>query len=491
MNNKFDQIKFDNTYAKLPKQFYIKIHPRKVETPYQIVFNHALAWELGWNDLELHESEIAEVFSGNHVPAGAEPIAMAYAGHQFGNFVPSLGDGRAVLLGEIIDISGQRRDIHFKGSGKTPFSRGADGLMPLGPALREYIVSEAMYALGIPTTRSLAVVATGENVIREEELPGAVLTRVALSHIRIGTFEYFAARNDIESIRILADYTIARLYPELREASNPYQALLEAVIERQAKLIAQWMCIGFIHGVVNTDNMTLSGETIDYGPCVFMDHYDPMAVFSSIDRLGRYAFGNQGKIAQWNLARFAETLLPLLDANEKDAIQQATESVNNFAELFEDAWYAGIRLKLGLRTEEEQDIGLIGNLLWLMQTQAADFTLTFRTLANIADIPNEIIPDLGDTQEAKDWLSSWKNRLQRQQEVTGGHGAFMRARNPLYIPRNHLVERAIKAALGGDLTEMNKLLAAVQRPYEERSEFELYALAPKPEERISCTFCGT
>lgn len=485
------KIKFDNTYAQLPESFYIQVQPNPVKAPRLIAFNKNLAAELGWDASILNDRELSEIFSGNQIPAGAQPVAMVYAGHQFGHFVPRLGDGRALLLGEIVDAAGVRRDIHFKGSGRTPFSRGADGLMPLGPALREYIVSEAMHALGIPTTRSLAVVATGETVMRETEQPGAVLTRVALSHVRIGTFEYFAARNDIKNIKILADYTIARLYPALHEAHNSYQAFLDAVIERQAKLIAQWMCAGFIHGVMNTDNMALSGETIDYGPCAFLDHYDPMAVFSSIDTFGRYAFGNQGKIAQWNLARFAETLLPLLDADEKNAIRQAETSVNRFAALFEDAWYAGMRLKLGLRNEEEQDITLIGNLLSLMQAQAADFTRTFRALANAADASNQMMPELGDTQEAKDWLSSWRSRLQRQQKPAEGYGDAMRACNPLYIPRNHLVERAIDAALEGDLTEVNKLLAAVRLPYEERPEFARYALPPEPEERIDCTFCGT
>jgi serine/tyrosine/threonine adenylyltransferase len=467
------------------------MRPAPVRAPRLLLFNRPLAAELGWGGLAFSDAEAAEIFSGNVIPAGAAPVAMAYAGHQFGHFVPQLGDGRAILLGEVIDAAGARRDIHFKGSGKTPFSRGADGRSPLGPALREYIVSEGMNALGIPTTRSLAVAATGEIVMREHKTPGAVLTRVALSHIRVGTFGFFARRGNTENLRILAGYTIDRLYPELQQAANPYLALLDAVIARQARLVASWMQVGFIHGVMNTDNMAVSGETIDYGPCAFMDSYDPATVFSSIDAQGRYAYGNQGAIAQWNLARFAETLLPLFGRDEAQAVSRAEESIEKFSALFGDAWHAGMRRKLGLRNAEEGDAALIGELLRLMQEKSADFTLTFRALCAAADDPDDGIPSM-DGPEMKDWLNSWQARLTRQKQDPKGRGPSLRAVNPLYIPRNHLVERAIAAAVErDDISETEKLLAALQQPYKERGEFALYARPPEPEERVCRTFCGT
>lgn len=486
-----DQIRFDNSYAKLPPQFYARHNPVPVAAPEAIIFNDTLAQELGW-DLPFHSKQVARIFSGNYVPEGAEPLAMVYAGHQFGGFVPRLGDGRALLLGEVIDRQGQRRDIHFKGSGKTPYARGADGRSPLGPAVREYIVSEAMHALGIPTTRSLAVVATGEHVIREQELPGAVLTRIARSHIRIGTFEYFYARGDHGSLRILADYTIDRLYPELKQADNSYLALLEAVIARQARLVAQWMSVGFIHGVMNTDNTTISGETIDYGPCAFMEEYDPQALFSSIDSFGRYAYGHQGSIMQWNLTRLAETFLFLIDDDEKKAIPKAETALVNFAALFEEAWSEEMRRKLGLRNEEEMDVALIGRLLRLMHSAQADFTLAFRELSLAADKnpPDAFV--LGDGAEAKNWLQDWQARLGRQTGTIKDHTDFMLAANPHYIPRNHLVERAISRLVEQkDKSEMMALLKAVQNPFTERKGLEEYALPANPEERVCQTFCGT
>jgi len=380
---------FDNSYRRLPDRFHVRMPPAAVAEPRLIAFNRDLAEELGL-DVPAIEPAAAAIFSGNALPAGAEPIAVAYAGHQFGSFVPQLGDGRAILLGEVIDRSGRRRDIQLKGSGRTPFSRRGDGRAALGPVLREYVVSEAMHALGIPTTRALAAVATGEPVYREEVLPGAVLTRVAASHIRVGTFQFFAARGDQDGVRTLADHVLARHYPELAEAERPYLALLAGVAERQARLVAHWMHVGFIHGVMNTDNMAVSGETIDYGPCAFMDAYDPQTVFSAIDHGGRYAFANQPNIALWNLARLAETLLPLIDPDPQAAIGQAREALGGFAERFEGFWLDGMRRKLGLATAEADDQALANGLLQAMAQGTADFTLTFRRLCDAAEAARSV-----------------------------------------------------------------------------------------------------
>jgi serine/tyrosine/threonine adenylyltransferase len=419
------------------------------------------------------------------VPEWADPLAMAYAGHQFGHFVPQLGDGRAILLGEIIGCDGTRRDLHLKGAGRTPFSRRGDGRAALGPVLREYIISEAMHALGIPTTRALAVVTTGEPVFRETILPGAVLTRVAASHLRIGTFEYFAAQGDPEAITILTEYAIARHYPALQARPTPYLALLAAVREAQARLMARWMQAGFIHGVMNTDNMTISGETIDYGPCAFMDAYDPATVFSSIDHYGRYAFGNQPRIAYWNLARFADTLLPLLDDNHGKAIAMAEDTLNQFPASFERYWREGMRRKLGLVSEQPDDASLIDALLALMQEHTADYTNTFRMLCSVAE--GGAAPAGYDA-----WVTRWRTRLGHEAHTRYAAATLMRAHNPAVIPRNHRVEAAIDAAVHqGDFAPMEALLAVLSTPFDLEPHHGAYSIPPAPSERVYQTFCGT
>jgi serine/tyrosine/threonine adenylyltransferase len=420
---------------------------------------------------------------------------MAYAGHQFGNFVPQLGDGRAILLGEIVDVDGVRRDIQLKGSGPTPFSRNGDGRAALGPILREYIISEVMFALGIPTTRSLAVVATGERVRREMPLPGAVLTRVASGHIRVGTFQYFAARSDVEATRSLADYVIARHYPETGDAANPYSALLELVIARQAELIAKWQLVGFIHGVMNTDNMSIAGETIDYGPCAFMDAYDPATVYSSIDNFGRYAYGNQPRVALWNLARLAETLLPLLTEDQDAAIEMGNAALGTFAGRFEAAYAMGLRRKLGLFQEDEADIALAQDLLDRMARNGADFTLTFRRLADAAggvggDATVRTL--FSDPASFDGWAKRWRERLACENGITSEQrSAAMRAANPAFIPRNHLVEEALSAAVSDDLSAFETLLAVLSRPYDDQPDSSRYAEPPRPDQIVRQTFCGT
>jgi len=445
-----------------------------------------LAGELGLAP----SAEVAGIFSGNRLPHGADPIAMAYAGHQFGNFVPQLGDGRAILLGEVIDRSGMRRDIQLKGAGRTAFSRGGDGRAALGPVLREYLMSEAMHALGVPTTRALAAVSTGETVIREQLLPGAVVTRVLASNIRVGTFQYFAARGDVEGVRILADYAIQRHYPALRQAEHPYLALLSVVVEKQAELIASWLQIGFIHGVMNTDNMAISGETIDYGPCAFMDSYDPATVFSSIDQFGRYAYGNQPRIAHWNLARLAETLLPLIDADEARGIERATEVLQEFPVKFEAYQLAGLRKKLGLQTAEDGDAELAQNLLDLMRAGKADFTMVFRRLS--APEARQGARDLFDDPAGFDsWWANWKLRLAREPVDEAMRSASMRRVNPAFIPRNYRVEEALAAAGEGDFRPFHALFQVLQRPFEDQPGNEHYAQAPPPSETRYRTFCGT
>lgn len=478
---------FDNSYSRLPELFYARLNPMPVSSPRIVVFNNALATSLGLNAEALSSDSNAAFLSGNLISEGAEPIAQAYAGHQFGHFT-MLGDGRAILLGEQITPRKERFDIQLKGSGQTPFSRSGDGRAALGPMLREYIISEAMHALGIPTTRSLAVVTTGEPVFRGTTLPGAILTRVATSHIRVGTFEYIAAQNDLAGIQILADYTIHRHYPNLIQADNPYLALLYAVIERQASLVAQWLMVGFIHGVMNTDNMALSGETIDYGPCAFMDAYDPATVFSSIDRNGRYAYDKQANIAQWNITRFAETLLPLLHKDQKQAVAMAEEAIKTFHATFYHHWLAGMRAKLGLFTEEVEDIALIETLLKLMQRHHADYTNTFRALTL------ESLPDEPLFHEATfvDWHQHWQKRLQRQSKPKKSSLCLMRSRNPVVIPRNHRVEEALAAAVErSDFTVMQRFLAALQNPYDSSSDNVDYRAQPLSNGSIYQTFCGT
>jgi serine/tyrosine/threonine adenylyltransferase len=486
---------FSNSYARLPDHFFARLSPTPVAQPHLIRFNEPLAAELGIDTRGLEQDELAAIFAGNVVPLGAEPIAMAYAAHQFGNFVPQLGDGRAILLGEVVDRNGERRDIQLKGAGRTPFSRRGDGRAALGPVLREYLVSEAMHALGIPTTRALAAVSTGERVFRDRPLPGAVLTRVASSHIRIGTFQYFAARGDREAVERLAGYVIDRHFPDARNSERPILALLQSVAERQASLIARWMHVGFIHGVMNTDNTALSGETIDFGPCAFMDSYDPATTFSAIDELGRYAYGNQPTIAQWNLARFAETLLPLLDPDPERAVELANEAISAFSSRFQEHWLAGMRDKLGLSTKEEGDLELAQALLRAMHENAADFTLTFRRLCDAAaheEADANVRALFGNPTAYDSWASIWRSRLDAEKLEPDARTRAMRSVNPAFIPRNHRVERALDAAIEyGDFLLFAELLTVLSRPYEEQAAFADYANPPRATERVFRTFCGT
>jgi uncharacterized protein YdiU (UPF0061 family) len=483
---------FNNSYAQLPERFYAAVYPEPVEGPVLLKFNEALAKELEIDADYSDPVRLATILAGNVVPPGAMPIAMAYAGHQFGNFVPQLGDGRAILLGEVIDRNGVRRDIQLKGAGPTPFSRRGDGRAALGPVLREYIVSEAMNALGIPATRALAAVATGEAVQREQVLPGAVFVRVAASHVRVGTFQYFAARGDNDGVKVLADYVIDRHYHELKTEPNPYLALFDAVAMRQADLISRWMGVGFIHGVMNTDNMTLSGETIDFGPCAFLDEYHPMKVFSSIDQMGRYAYRNQPGIGQWNMARLAECLLPLLGDDEEKAVEAANAVLKNFGDRFQTQWLDVFRAKIGLRTQQEGDADLVQGLLTAMQEAQADFTLAFRRLADCAEGRTAAFLELfADPVRAAEWLATWRERLAEEAQPAEAQAAAMRSVNPAVIPRNHRIEEAIAAAMQGDMSLFEKLLQALEKPFEDRSEFAEYALPPQPDERVMQTFCGT
>ncbi len=478
-------------YARLPEHFYSRLGAAAASAPRLIGFNHALAEQLELGVAGWREADLAAVFSGNRPPRGSQPVALAYAGHQFGHFVPQLGDGRALLLGETVDRHGSRRELQLKGSGPTPWSRGGDGRAALGPVLREYLVSEAMHAFGIPSTRALAAVSTGDIVLRERPLPGAVLTRVAGSHVRVGTFQYFAARGDLEAVRTLADWVIERLYPDARAAASPYLALLDAVIEAQARLVAQWLAVGFIHGVMNTDNMAVSGETIDYGPCAFLDHYQAEAVFSSIDRRGRYAYANQPPVAQWNLARFAETLLPLLHSDRASAVAVAEEALSSFAPRFEAHWLARMRAKLGLDTAEAEDGGLVERLLELMQRHQADFTVTFRRLAHAAaggGMPRE---PFADDPSFGEWWSAWQARLARERRSPEERCARMLRTNPWLIPRNHRIEQAIAAAEKGDYAPFEALRAALAQPFDEVVAAAALAEPPRPEERVLATFCGT
>jgi uncharacterized protein YdiU (UPF0061 family) len=469
------------------------VQPTAVADPRLVMFNRRLAEKLGL-DADTVERDAAALFSGNRLPEDSIPVAMAYAGHQFGGFVPQLGDGRAILLGEIRDRNGVLRDIQLKGSGLTPFSRDGDGRAALGPMLREYIVSEAMHALGIPTTRSLAVVTTGERVFRDDVLPGAVLTRVAASHIRVGTFEYFAARDDRDAVRELLDYVIARHYPEARAAAVPAVAVLEAVAQRQVALIAQWMLVGFIHGVMNTDNMAISGETIDYGPCAFMDEYHPNKVFSSIDRRGRYAYANQPAIAQWNLARLAETILPEIDADADKAVKLATDTLQPFVAQFDAAFMQGMRRKIGLASAIDGDIDLIRRLLAAMQEAEADFTLTFRRLANAAESPDAdaaLLETFKESSTLQGWLRDWRTRLAAEPRSGSERARDMRRVNPAFIARNHLVEAALVAATAGDLEPCRRLVAVLRRPFDDQPDAADLVRPPRPSERVLQTFCGT
>ena len=486
---------FGDSYGKLPPHFYSRIDPTRVAEPRLIKLNRALGAALGLSFEGLDASQLAGVFSGNRVLPGTHPLAMVYAGHQFGQFVPQLGDGRAILLGEVSDHAGVRRDVQLKGAGRTPYSRGGDGRAALGPVLREYLVSEAMHALGVPATRALAAVLTGEMVIRESRMPGAILTRIAASHVRVGTFQFFAARGDVAATRTLADYVIARHYANARASENPPLELLRAVVRRQASLVAGWMSIGFIHGVMNTDNMAVSGETIDFGPCAFMDDYDPLQVFSSIDHRGRYAYANQPAAAQWNLARFAETLLPLIDPDGARAIELATAAVGEFTGHFEADWLAAMRRKLGLFLEEDTDRVLVRSLLDLLHANHCDFTLAFRTLcaaAESADANGAMAAMFAEPPAFLAWEAGWKERLGREPQHPSEHAALMRRVNPFIIPRNHRIEATIRAAVDrDDFAPFEELSAALSRPFEERAAFAGYADPPEPAERVLQTFCGT
>ena len=480
----------ENSYARLPERFFARLPPTRVAAPRLVKLNIALARELGLDPDFLASPEGVEILAGNRVPDGAEPIAMAYAGHQFGGFSPQLGDGRALLLGEIIDAQGNRRDIQLKGSGPTPYSRRGDGRAALGPVLREYIIGEAMSALGVPTTRALAAVTTGEPVMRETALQGAVLTRVAASHIRVGTFQFFAVRGDVEGLKALADYVIARHYPDLAGEANPYGALLHRVMERQAALVAQWMQIGFIHGVMNTDNVAVSGETIDYGPCAFMDSYDPATVYSSIDQHGRYAYGNQPIVAQWNLARLAEALLPLLGDDKETALPVAQAAIDAYPGRFEAAFAAGFRRKLGLAEPQAEDPVLIKDFLELMTANKADFTLTFRRLSDAAG-DAEVRALFADPAAFDAFALRWRKRLAQEGGDASTRSAAMKAVNPAFIPRNHLVEAALSAAAAGDIQPFERLIAVLSRPFEDQPDAAEYALPPRPEQVVRATFCGT
>ncbi|WP_418315986.1 protein adenylyltransferase SelO [Piscinibacter sakaiensis] len=488
---------FDNSYARALDGFYVPWQPRPAPAPRLLRLNRELADELGLDAEALAGPHGLAMLSGQRVPDGAEPLAQAYAGHQFGGYSPQLGDGRALLLGELIDRNGRRRDIAFKGSGRTPFSRGGDGKAVLGPVLREYLIGEAMQAFGIPTTRALAALATGETVMRDAPLPGALLVRVAASHLRVGTFQFVAAQRDPDAIRRLADYSINRHYPDLADADDRYLALLRAVSERQAALIAQWMGVGFIHGVMNTDNMTISGETIDYGPCAFLEAYDPQTVFSSIDAQGRYAFGNQPAIAQWNLARFAETLLALIDDSADRAVERASEVVNAFPAHYQQQALAVMRAKLGLDdgADAAADQSLAEDFLGLLQRRDVDFTLAFRRLGDAAagnDAPLTALFPAADSAPA-DWLARWRQRSAAA-GIDGDEQAAAMARvNPIYIPRNHLVEAALSAAVADDdLAPFERLLAVARRPFDERDADAAFAEPAAPEQTAGYrTFCGT
>ncbi len=484
---------FDNSYQNLPQDFFERINPVPVRDPQLIIFNNDLGKSLGI-DQKINKKELANIFSGNEILKGSSPIALAYAGHQYGNFVNQLGDGRAVLLGEVSTPNQERFDMQLKGSGQTRFSRQGDGRSPLGPVIREYVVSEAMNALGIPSTRSLAAVTTGEKVFREVLLPGGILTRIAKSHIRVGTFEYFAAQKNTENLKTLADYTIKRHFPSLKDAANPYLSLLEIVSDRQIELISKWMGVGFIHGVMNTDNTSIVGETIDYGPCAFMDEYNPSTVFSSIDAHGRYAFGNQPLIAQWNMACFANSLLALIDKDTEKATAKAQKVINNFPNKMGEAVMNVMCKKIGLDGAKTNSHETLTKLLKIMLDNKSDYTLTFLYLS-------DIIKGKGDNlfkqqflkpNQISNWLKEWKELIKDENLAKKAIALSMEGSNPVFIPRNHLVERAIEAAVeSNDFSEMKTLLTILSKPYEEQSRYGEYMKPPKSHEVVHQTFCGT
>ena len=486
------QFNFDNSFARSLEGFFKPCQAEPATAPTLLQFNHALAKELGLDPVALDSEAGLAIFSGNATPEGSEPLAQAYAGHQFGGFSPQLGDGRALLLGEVIDTQQRRRDIQLKGSGRTPFSRGGDGLAAIGPVLREYLIGEAMHALGVPTTRALAAVATGKHVYREIALPGAILTRIAASHIRVGTFQYAGARGDILKVRELADYVIQRHYPDTSDAENPYLAFFAAVADAQAALVARWMNIGFIHGVMNTDNMTISGETIDYGPCAFMDKYAASTVFSSIDQYGRYAYANQPEILTWNLARLAETLIPHVDTKKERAIELLTETIECIQPLYESYWLSGMRSKIGLTTEDILDEELINDLLKIMEAGQADFTLVFRRLSKTLQGDSDAVRNLFKEPDAFNaWVVRWQKRLEQEDIVAETTAQAMDRVNPIYIPRNHKVEESLAAAVNQDMTPFTKLLEVVIQPFDEVEGNEAYAEPAPATNRRYQTFCGT
>jgi serine/tyrosine/threonine adenylyltransferase len=488
-------IPFDNTYVRLPDRFFARAAPTPVAEPRLIKVNQPLARQLGIDPTRLETRDGIDILAGNRVPEGADPIAQAYAGHQFAHFVPQLGDGRAILLGEVVDSDGRRRDIQLKGAGPTPFSRRGDGRSALGPVLREYLVSEAFTALGIPATRALAAVLTGERVARDTPLPGAVLTRIAASHIRIGTFQYFAARQDVEGLRSLADYVIARHYPQAADAGNRYRALLDVVIARQAGLVARWLHVGFIHGVMNTDNVSIAGETIDFGPCAFMDSFDPEQVYSSIDHHGRYAYAQQPAVAAWNLARLAETLIPLLADDTDTAVAEAQTAIDAFGTAFEHAYRLGLARKLGLMTAHDGDSALADDLLACMARGGADFTLTFRGLcaAALSDRDDaDLLRLFLEPTEIETWLTRWRERLALAGSDVAARATMMRAANPAFIPRNHLVEDVITAAVhDDDFAPFETLLDVLSKPYDDQPGRDRFAAPPRAEQIVRQTFCGT
>jgi len=494
--NSTSPLPFDNSYVRLGEQFYSHQLPVPVQSPALIRVNKALARQLGLDPQWLASEQGVEFIAGNYIAEGAEPVATVYAGHQFGGWNPQLGDGRAILLGEVIGKDGLRYDIQLKGSGRTPYSRGGDGRAPLGPVLREYIVSEAMYALGVPTSRTLGAVSTGEWVIRDGRLPGAVLARVAQSHIRIGTFQFFASRQDLGSLKSLIDHVIQRHYPDAEKAENRVRAMLDSIVTRQASLVANWQSLGFIHGVMNTDNMLLSGETIDYGPCAFMDEFDPAKVFSSIDHGGRYAYANQPPVAHWNLSVLTQSLLPLLDGDPDKALASGQAAIDAFPGLYQSEFKTRMMAKLGLNEEAEDDTVLIQDLLKLMQENQTDFTLTFRLLSDLVDPTRASgggVNDLIELPEAfTPWLERWQQRLSLGPMDSAKRQQQMYLVNPVYIPRNHLVEEAISAAeKQQDLEPFNKLVDILANPFEYSNTNARYAIPPKPEQVVTQTFCGT
>ena len=483
-------------YAGLPDECFARVAPTSVAAPQLLRLNEDLAGRLGLSAAWLTSRDGVDVLSGNRPAEGVQPIAMAYAGHQFGNWVPSLGDGRAILIGESRDPDGVPREVQLKGAGRTPFSRSGDGRAALGPVLREYVLSEAMHALGIPTTRALAMIATGESIARESLEPGAILVRVSSGHVRVGTFEYFHAREMTDHVRALADFVIERRYPEAAESESPYRALLDRVIGAQADLIASWMLVGFIHGVMNTDNMSIMGETIDYGPCAFLDEYEPGKVFSSIDRRGRYAYAQQPNIGLWNLTRFAEALLPLLAENQDAAVEDAQDALGAYAPRFEQTYRNGVLQKVGLGTPTDENLEVASRFLQLMAEQKTDFTMTFRKLCELpSDAPDD--PATGprllfaDPERFDEWAADWRRRLQAEGRSADETRSAMRSTNPAYIPRNHRVQQAIDAATEGDLGPLDDLCEATRQPFDDHPRLSHYADPPQPHERIHATFCGT